>query len=229
MAIRPRYPGDIPAPTGEPGWDAIIRAHMEGHPRTYGGTEPVRSAFAAETGTSPHLRGNPISNHPPSRKSGDIPAPTGEPRIGKDRPVEPEGHPRTYGGTALAAQQADSVLGTSPHLRGNPLRSPYRHRPARDIPAPTGEPIRPGVPVHGREGHPRTYGGTMSLARASASAAGTSPHLRGNQTSKWLAPCKTRDIPAPTGEPGRRSSRGRDQPGHPRTYGGTPGADRTRK
>ena len=52
-----RYPGDIPAPTGQPAERLRTVQLLPGHPRTYGATLICGWALMAETGTSPHLRG----------------------------------------------------------------------------------------------------------------------------------------------------------------------------
>ena len=76
----------------------------------------------------------------------DIPAPTGEPPAAGRRSFHGTGHPRTYGGTNMTQKYTTAARGTSPHLRGNLAGHQAQPLPARDIPAPTGEPLPvPGV------------------------------------------------------------------------------------
>ena len=62
------------------------------------------------------------------------------------------------------------------------------------------------------------------MRRSNAFRSGTSPHLRGNPHPGPAAHVEIRDIPALTGEPIPEPGHGGWHRGHPRTYGGTPGA-----
>ena len=152
---------------------------------------------------------------------GDIPAPTGEPSWRGSRRRRTSGHPRTYGGTLRSTKLPVSLCGTSPHLRGNRFNRGRRTRARGDIPAPTGEPCAVRNCPSLSAGHPRTYGGTSLGPNDVCPSQGTSPHLRGNRQVEQDDLGTYRDIPAPTGEPPRRSSAAPRRGGHPRTYGGT--------
>ena len=112
-----------------------------------------------------------------------------------------EGHPRTYGGTYTKTPESQSVMGTSPHLRGNRADCVDIPDTRRDIPAPTGEPDKVGRTADPATGHPRTYGGTAWNGRTGLGEDGTSPHLRGNRQYQFSGAWMIGDIPAPTGEP----------------------------
>ena len=91
--------------------------------------------------------------------------------------------------------------GSSPHLRGNPVRGW-----AKDTQG---------------WGHPRSYGATSSRAAPTLLTCGSSPHLRGNQVLPFPRTRSLRVIPAPTGQPFSHLAGDRDTTGHPRTYGAT--------
>ena len=153
---------DIPAPTGEPSSINGRMVRSRGHPRTYGGTLLGSMLRDGGWGTSPHLRGNRVGGPDEGARYGDIPAPTGEPYFVDAWLPDHEGHPRTYGGTQNLDDGDYTVVGTSPHLRGNrwyqPVESPFDG----DIPAPAGEPPDKKLCLITGKGHPRTYGGTRA-------------------------------------------------------------------
>ena len=88
-------------------------------------------------------------------------------------------------------------------------------------PAPTGQPLAfpPGFDY--QRGHPRTYGATLDSVTENPEAAGSSPHLRGNQRHTVVKILLMRVIPAPTGQPHLGHCLGCGHTGHPRTYGAT--------
>ena len=78
---EPRPPRVIPAPAGEPQSQGDIQAGRGGHPRTCGGTPAGRRRASHPTGSSPHLRGNPVVIKGPISHGRVIPAPAGEPTL----------------------------------------------------------------------------------------------------------------------------------------------------
>ena len=172
-------------------------------------------------GTSPHLRGNPLPRPPVTIPERDIPAPAGQPGTGCCRRLGRRGHPRTCGATDPRYDGVDAPQGTSPHLRGNPPAPPSKCWQRRDIPAPAGQPGHRPRPSWSSWGHPRTCGATRSRPGFTRGGTGTSPHLRGNRRRETNCHRCTRDIPAPAGQPQRRTSASCCCKGHPRTCGAT--------
>ena len=212
---------DIPAPTGQPRKVSFPRRSDRGHPRTYGATTYAILNRDGDAGTSPHLRGNRRSHTPDRGLYRDIPAPTGQPASQGRRTRPCRGHPRTYGATLTTFKRAQDDKGTSPHLRGNHIAALNACVDARDIPAPTGQPLTWPIEGEGLRGHPRTYGATASVRVSKRSGAGTSPHLRGNLLHRHHSLELDRDIPAPTGQPAAGVATSQPPSGHPRTYGAT--------
>ena len=193
----------------------------EGHPRTYGATAPPASPIIRVAGSSPHLRGNPTALVERPLGYGVIPAPTGQPRCSKMEDELMTGHPRTYGATPLHPNNFLLGFGSSPHLRGNPKLSPGLPNPLRVIPAPTGQPLDCRALPTMLEGHPRTYGATVTVCVAPWVTSGSSPHLRGNRDKKRRWGSGRGVIPAPTGQPALTGAMLCPVAGHPRTYGAT--------
>ena len=72
-----------------------------------------------------------------------------------------------------------------------------------------------------RRVYPRAYGGTTQQTSTGLQRGGLSPRVRGNPTSKRLASCGARSIPARTGEPPTSAGRAHCRWVYPRAYGGT--------
>ena len=134
-----------------------------------------------------------------------------------------------------------SILGLSPHIRGNLNGNPNSNSCRGSIPAHTGEPplhlhhshCTGSIPAHTGEPswsrivkrasgvYPRTYGGTVPAQPGAFSREGLSPHIRGNLHQFGRVLSRYRSIPAHTGEPGWGHFRVGFFTVYPRTYGGT--------
>ena len=132
--------GSIPAHTGEPGKRRPDRRSRGVYPRTHGGTADRGGAGGRPAGLSPHTRGNRDCDPPPWRRTGSIPAHTGEPLAGTQTVIALRVYPRTHGGTRSASLRAAIRWGLSPHTRGNLGRSSDSSSRVGSIPAHTGEP-----------------------------------------------------------------------------------------
>ena len=170
----------IPAPAGEPTNRRAGKHLVRGHPRTCGGTKWTAPSGEFDGGSSPHLRGNQVDRAFRRVRRRVIPAPAGEPIRISMWFLTLRGHPRTCGGTLSSRPLGGLVLGSSPHLRGNPRRLGRRAPVFRVIPAPAGEPSRSISSRMVSTGHPRTCGGTQIRHALRGFAIGSSPHLRGN-------------------------------------------------
>ena len=78
--------GSIPAHTGEPPQPGRRWCLDRVYPRTHGGTLIVDGRRESDEGLSPHTRGNRARRSGHNRRSGSIPAHTGEPEAGAARP-----------------------------------------------------------------------------------------------------------------------------------------------
>ena len=155
--------GSIPARAGEP-WSPPTRARSrQVYPRACGGTGDHLGPGCVARGLSPRVRGNLVSQKPPTIWVGSIPARAGEPADARDarliggsiparagepaqalsRPGPYAVYPRACGGTFFRAESALGVLGLSPRVRGNRLVNQPLHRSPGSIPARAGEPRQP--------------------------------------------------------------------------------------
>ena len=176
-------------------------------------------------GLSPHGRGNPGDDGLVVQADGSIPARAGEPSPPRRAPTPPGVYPRTGGGTVMIRSVMSSLLGLSPHGRGN--RGPCRLTRARpgSIPARAGEPPSPtGRPPSSRV-YPRTGGGTSPHVCRRPSEHGLSPHGRGNLLAPPAEGLRAGSIPARAGEPPTRAGYRGTAGVYPRTGGGTPSSE----
>ena len=122
--MKERYgmpqPGSIPACAGEPFGFSVNGHNISVYPRVCGGTRPGSSRLSARTGLSPRVRGNPTIILAFGIEAGSIPACAGEPRAGRQSPVQARVYPRVCGGTAGMDKQNIPGRGLSPRVRGNP-------------------------------------------------------------------------------------------------------------
>ena len=109
----------IPARTGEPYGNILVREQLKVYPRAYGGTRSSSDLPRNTTGLSPRVRGNLDFGEPHALPHRSIPARTGEPSAftvtGRARRV----YPRAYGGTPVTPSIGKPVAGLSPRVRGN--------------------------------------------------------------------------------------------------------------
>ena len=174
---------------------------MTVYPRVCGGTSSGPSLNAMSTGLSPRVRGNHLNQVSVRKDTGSIPACAGEPALSSPvRPVRGV-YPRVCGGTQGVPDDATSVWGLSPRVRGNRGRLCVAHGVYGSIPACAGEPTRccrTGQPIGV---YPRVCGGTIWRLKSDGWYQGLSPRVRGNPHEAHAAKRKDGSIPACAGEP----------------------------
>ena len=174
----------IPACTGEPCGGSAAGVHSGVYPRVYGGTFTDNDQPVGGEGLSPRVRGNRTMRPSQARRTGSIPACTGEPCRATAGRGALEVYPRVYGGTTLLSPIKMTPAGLSPRVRGNQYRRLQSGVRARSIPACTGEP-HSGRCTSGCDGvYPRVYGGTASSRKTRVASWGLSPRVRGNPSRR---------------------------------------------
>ena len=138
-------------------------------------------------------------------------------------PSIPTVHPRACGEHLDAVVETLRAAGSSPRLRGTHRgRGPLPER-LGFIPAPAGN-TRAGFRLHRRfTVHPRACGEHCHRSQEGASAAGSSPRLRGTRDGAVVHVHVHRFIPAPAGNTLRDRAAPRTGPVHPRACGEHPG------
>ena len=114
-----------------------------------------------------------------------------------------------------------SVVGLSPHARGNPAVEYLQGTHVGSIPARAGQPCSRQWKRVDRRVYPRTRGATAATAASSEDLPGLSPHARGNRAWRRRARANTGSIPARAGQPSWCLAMARSRRVYPRTRGAT--------
>ena len=124
--------GIIPAYAGNTGrWLPDIRSRRD-HPRVCGEHQMITSAISSARGSSPRMRGTrAVSSRMPLR-DGIIPAYAGNTHTNNHRSGGAWDHPRVCGEHFYVRTQDGEMRGSSPRMRGTPVRLRNR-RPVRGI------------------------------------------------------------------------------------------------
>ena len=110
--------GLIPAHTGNASPSVCSSISVSAHPRAYGERSVFLWGMVVTTGSSPRIRGTPAWAQVPGSRPRLIPAHTGNaPRL-RPRERRPAAHPRAYGERAITSNNALTVAGSSPRIRG---------------------------------------------------------------------------------------------------------------
>ena len=203
--------GIIPACAGSTSYLAAIFHLPRDHPRMCGEHRNIIACICVSLGSSPHVRG--AQKHCRHRRGvpGIIPACAGStirfyPECGGNGD-----HPRMCGEHSLSINHAGTPVGSSPHVRGAPLRKRGAVGIRRIIPACAGStcwwrcccpcwwdhPRMCGEHTAGvalclrqKRDHPRMCGEHCLSRIGGWSCAGSSPHVRGAlQSLPWFVMC----------------------------------------
>ena len=189
------------------------------HPRACGEFALELPAVEAEHGSSPRMRGIPISRLDAEYEFRFIPAHAGNSSCGMRSSRTPTVHPRACGEFDLARGQVRTGCGSSPRMRGIRFRGPRTAAPARFIPAHAGN-SAPGAFPHLREQvHPRACGEFGGLGDAVEESDGSSPRMRGIPASESMRHAYSRFIPAHAGNSEESGIVRFDAKVHPRACG----------
>ena len=189
------------------------------HPRACGENHLARSLSDGRGGSSPRVRGK--------RGVGDlvhglvrlIPA-----RAGKTSSLSHLGsarraHPRACGENAVAVRARVDGRGSSPRVRGKPIR--HRPPPARRrlIPACAGKTVNGSTITFPSGAHPRVCGENAHLSSFCRPGRGSSPRVRGKPSGGVARAAGVGLIPACAGKTSPMAQAPASPPAHPRVCG----------
>ena len=191
----------IPACAGEPSRGGPSTTSPRVYPRVCGGALRFTLDLIEVLGLSPRVRGSlgrSIGRH---HTLGSIPACAGEPPEARLPTSLHRVYPRVCGGARGARRTGLPWSGLSPRVRGSRRRPRAIAVGTGSIPACAGEPSG-AIPRRRRDGvYPRVCGGAVHAVRASKSARGLSPRVRGSPPVQGPAVDPAGSIPACAGEP----------------------------
>ena len=172
--IIPAYAGNTPAACWK-SWQAWD------HPRVCGEHQSCLQRIRLSRGSSPRMRGTHCLFFRRWSPLGIIPAYAGNTGPYVSRYAARRDHPRICGEHGLSALATKGGLGSSPRMRGTPVRR-HLHRAARGIiPAYAGNTWLASFSVTGGRDHPRICGEHATVTNLPSGWRGSSPHMRGTQ------------------------------------------------
>ena len=196
----------IPACAGNARPATEAPARIAVHPRVCGERRPGSSRPRASAGSSPRVRGTPLSCTARAGRMRFIPACAGNAARKLTPRLSRAVHPRVCGERPTARDAGGSNGGSSPRVRGTLTASIARDCDGRFIPACAGNAMAVPNAACSSPVHPRVCGERSAAARSISSIAGSSPRVRGTLEGEPLAREIIRFIPACAGN-ARRASR----------------------
>ena len=157
-------------------------------------------------GSSPRVRGKLVEHFIGSTRGRLIPACAGKTFIGRFLSETFKAHPRVCGENATWGWADVLAMGSSPRVRGKPLRG-FFPRPRKGlIPACAGK-TQQGLPLLRQpRAHPRVCGENPKKVRRVSAAVGSSPRVRGKRRSSAASIVQVGLIPACAGKTTSRRS-----------------------
>ena len=128
-------------------------------------------------------------------------------------------HPRACGANAPVHVAARDPAGSSPRMRGKPVRSRRLRARRRIIPAHAGQTNSVPAKRSSHADHPRACGANVMVPSACMLMVGSSPRMRGKRAGHRLRPRPYRIIPAHAGQTAPARDATRRSSDHPRACG----------
>ena len=151
------------------------------HPRACGEHYRIVCIIRVETGSSPRLRGTRRAGRRSAGADGIIPALAGNTAVHIDFHGVFWDHPRACGEHWTGEGTQESIVGSSPRLRGTPIAATIPAPEKGIIPALAGNTGAGGVGGVAGWDHPRACGEHEMTLLENGVALGSSPRLRGTQ------------------------------------------------
>ena len=169
----------IPAHAGQTSCQAKRSRDCSDHPRACGANGIPSAPWSATHGSSPRMRGEPITLFSCSGYERIIPAHAGQTWASTSFVEVLPDHPRTCGANREYDGQVAGVEGSSPRMRGKRRKLLTDLSNIRIIPAHAGQTPPQDRTRQAPADHPRTCGANMLPLSPSWTSFGSSPHMRG--------------------------------------------------
>ena len=166
----------------------------------YAGNTFFTSVFRAKSmGSSPRMRGTLLSRHYSGRCAGIIPAYAGNTSRPQAYSTRSRDHPRVCGEHLRLSGKNSAKPGSSPRMRGTPVRLREPRRMTGIIPAYAGNTFYPMCSLGELRDHPRVCGEHFACRIKVAGSTGSSPRMRGTRDVSRIADFFDGIIPAYAG------------------------------
>ena len=181
------------APGGRPGAGRAV------HPRVCGERVRLGLAVAHFGGSSPRVRGTPVTRQRELHRLRFIPACAGNAPRARRRAWPPPVHPRVCGERYGWPRVGSVPDGSSPRVRGTRQARVVASHPNRFIPACAGNARRNPCAKAIWSVHPRVCGERRTVLQVALAVAGSSPRVRGTPARGQSDHLERRFIPACAG------------------------------
>ena len=191
--------GIIPTCTGNTQSGRLTSKFKWDHPRTCGEHSTVTISPLLSAGSSPHVRGAQFRGEFVDHLVGIIPACAGSTKCQCGRISFIGDHPRMCGEHWQCPPKPAWSSGSSPHVRGAPIRRWFSRWTKGIIPACAGSTDASSRSTATSRDHPRMCGEHLDAEFMLASTSGSSPHVRGARCPHLHAIVESGIIPACAG------------------------------
>ena len=218
----------IPAHAGQTTRTTSCPARYPDHPRACGANLGKIGSLFGSFGSSPRMRGKRRPRPCPRTPVRIIPAHAGQTsgsRWGLDGNAD---HPRACGANAPVHVAARDPAGSSPRMRGKPVRSRRLRARRRIIPAHAGQTNSVPAKRSSHADHPRACGANGQQFLTNLGTFGSSPRMRGKPRLERDDSRTRRIIPAHAGQTSRTPTPTPTVSDHPRACGANAAAGRIR-
>ena len=212
-------PGIIPADAGSTHYPYPTDRPPRDHPRGCGEHRTVRHHGRRSGGSSPRMRGAPVS---PIKYLGDlgiIPADAGSTMRLTTLFLSVRDHPRGCGEHGTCAVSIPHCQGSSPRMRGALKGRPFDPIGFGIIPADAGSTWTESAYSNPHGDHPRGCGEHHPSTPTVPNGEGSSPRMRGAPSHAATKPIRAWIIPADAGSTGKGAGRWFSNTDHPRGCG----------
>ena len=212
----------IPARAGPTCVFPFLERLDQDHPRSCGANNGSMNSGVKSSGSSPLVRGQlgEVFGHIVGDRI--IPARAGPTRAKSARIPIPSDHPRSCGANRFVRASFFIIRGSSPLVRGQPIRSGEFFYHSRIIPARAGPTYRSRPSSPRPSDHPRSCGANHLQRFRLLCALGSSPLVRGQRTGQSAFQRCVRIIPARAGPTVTQVDMDGVWPDHPRSCGANP-------
>ena len=196
----------IPAHAGQTSMRFRCPRPWSDHPRACGANTGYCKHVHDTLGSSPRMRGKQISPRPCIFCVRIIPAHAGQTAWSSGPLGQAPDHPRACGANRCIFSNVSASSGSSPRMRGKPIRERRGALQCRIIPAHAGQTPAHLASVDVGPDHPRACGANFRFSNGGMSVSGSSPRMRGKPTQLKNEFYSARIIPAHAGQtsPSRR-------------------------
>ena len=209
----------IPAHAGQTRARYVRDENRTDHPRACGANMFFDTSQVKADGSSPRMRGKRYCGFClcPIRRI--IPAHAGQTLVIRWSNARTSDHPRACGANWRGRNPYPTQQGSSPRMRGKPLKARLHNAALRIIPAHAGQTNQATPDRSRRTDHPRACGANLRRSLRTARMCGSSPRMRGKLHHEQVRVAGSRIIPAHAGQTSARSSSSKEKSDHPRACG----------